>query len=612
MAFNQDKKNAQKEQPVRKERKERKEISAEKKVTAHAVERTFSPIQTEASRASTFAALAKERLAERNNKSSVCILDVNDEIGVELSPDYGYIVLANVIENDCFWHLFIFESSNRPVHADPRRDDRNRREVRSQDEVFEYWATVDSVSDSVINTFERLTKANIAVDGDYIFTNTTVVPVEVPVDDKNLNVIDALCFDGEDSNILISDADIPFTADVLSDASTVRADLNFSRKDKLDKTGLPMRSDWQIEVTENFRDRSSNPLKAASGTHTIVGVDGYVNLRHAGQDELDDNDRNVYTSHECYTPEVVVTEVNTIQSKFAGGNFERTFLGLSMLPVLKDGDVWRKQFESNLHGDAAIKSLAYGMIWDNGLPTESELDKVDVDKFFDKVIHKDNKGRIPVDFALLAKEGNVGSSAVKLLTDFESGSSDAADKLVMVLDNLTNGVMGDTYPIERPEDVIASVIRVPHGYFRTKNDKKAIEYIDTIEMLDLIKNNDDETLNDILDSQELDERAFDEDTMLTKMVRAYNKLTDDEFVHKGFAIKIYFNPEFLIALYEAVQSEDAGIDIEVESFENYNRRDRGRRRYNDRGTGLTRNVTRRRGETHRGINRRAARTRYSR
>lgn len=577
------------------------------------VSRAWSPGLSEQGRSAEFVKRAKEFLEDQGNKNTI-ILQPDNELARELSDSFGFVIYGTHVDTDLMWHLLVFESQLSPVAMEEIKD-RNRRYSRDE-KIFDFETTSDAISDDLVSDIEEWLRRNVEVDGELYFTNATVVPVEVDLESDA--VVQLLGFDAEDSNILLSDTDEPFSSKMLADRSVLKAKLNFtSLDDKRDLTSMPLRSDLQISISENLRDNKVSMIRSAGGQRTLVEMDAYVNARWVGHDEADRDDE---IDPACYVPEVVMTQSNPYHNDVYGGNFERFFLGLAALMYTKDGDVWMKGFESSLHGGGRVSSLAYGMdpevFPDGKIPSDISIvdeDPTETGNWLRKIFFRSERGRsIPVEFAVLIKEGGVGYATNKLLLDVADDNPDALDKLINVLDNLTDGVSQDYLDIRDYTDVISGQVRVPMGYFKDADGERAGEFIDTQFVMERLKDNYPEKLDDYFECVQIDDREFDHEEAMTKLLDIYQLVTDGQFKLKGFGTKLYINPDFLDGLAKAIKAKDAGLNMELEANVEVNFR-RGRRSQGRRASaGLVDSPLGRNRRTYSGSRRRGSRTKYRR
>lgn len=578
------------------------------------VSRAWSPGLSEQGRSADFVKRAKEFLEDQGNKSTI-ILQPDNELARELSDSFGFVIYGTHVDVDLMWHLLVFESQLTPVAMEEIKD-RSRRYSRDE-KIFDFETTSDAISDELVSDIESWLRRNVEVDGELFFTNATVVPVEVDLESDA--VVQLLGFDAEDSNILLSDTDEPFSSKMLADRSVLKAKLNFtSLDDKRDLTSMPLRSDLQISISENLRDNKVSMIRSAGGQRTLVEMDGFVNARWVGHDEADSRDDEIDPA--CYVPEVVMTQSNPYHNDVYGGNFERFFLGLAALMYTKDGDVWMKGFESSIHGGSKVSSLAYGMdpeVFPEG-KIPSDIDIVDEDptetgNWLRKIFFRSERGRsIPVEFAVLIKEGGIGYATNKLLLDVADDNPDALDKLINVLDNLTDGVSQYHLDIRDYTDVISGQVRVPMGYFKDADGERAGEFIDTQFVMERLKDNYPEKLDDYFECVQIDDREFDHEEAMTKLLDIYQLVTDGQFKLKGFGTKLYINPDFLDGLAKAIKAKDAGLNMELEANVEVNFR-RGRRSQGRRASaGLVDSPLGRSRRTYSGSRRRGSRTKYRR
>jgi len=596
--------------PQQEEQVEKQQAQPERKVHPR-VSRQWTPGVTEQGRAAQFCKMIRTH-KENNPTFSAIVKEPDAELAQSLSSAHGFVVYADRIDNDLFWHLIVFESDIKPVRTENKKVfNRGGRNRNDEDEVMEFSTTTDSIDEILVDTIGKWVEDNIRVDGEYLFTNATVIPAELDLDAAN--VAELIAFDSEDSNVLISDTDEPFTADLLRKNSQLRCKLDFNpTTTALDLTGLPLRSDFQLNIEERFRENTSNILLAKNGTRSIVSATGFVNARWVGHDQSFDRIRNSEDFNPaCYVPEVVATEVNPYYPDVTGGNFERFFLAIASLPYLKDGDAWMKQFESSLHATSKVSGLAYGMDWPEGIPEDLTLvdeDPNESENWLNKVFHATDTGQIPVDFALLIKEGGIGYTTSKLLLDVADNVPSAISKVVNVLDNLTGQF---NYDIKSASDIVAGQVRVPTGYYRSANGIRPIEDLDTMFVFNQLKDNHPDLLESYIECTQIEDRRYDADTAMTKMIKVLQHVVGGEFILKGFATKLYIEPDFLMAIAVDVQSDNAGLAMELDSTIDNGLRQTRRRGFTGRSHGITVSPFQRRRDTFSGASRGGYRTKYS-
>lgn len=589
----------------------RNERREERREARRGVDRTFAPVSGEEGRAAVFMNTYRE-LTENMAKPACVLMEPDAELMKELSPDQGFLVMIEQIAGNAYWHLLIFEGSTQPVKAEPVRD---HRRGRRDEEVLRFISSIDSIDEELLTYFEDWLRDNAPTDGEYVFTNATIVPAEVDVSSKS--AVQALAFDAEDSNILISGADLPFTPESLRRNAKVRSKIQFSpRPDAKDMIGMPLRSDFQISVEESFRDKIQSTLLASSGGTTLVSLDGYVNARYIGYEVHPDQVRDPRDIEMgVFVPEVVVSQITTAHKGVRDGNFERMMLGLSQLPYIKDNDLWMRQFEQQFHGEnGRVSGFAYGMEWPRGELPEDLADIDDdakrADVWLQNIFNRDDRGRVPVEFVVMIREGGVNFTTSKLLLDLADNDTGAFDHLMASLDELTDGEWSEISKAERASDVISGAVRVPTGYYVTSNGKRPIEDMDVLAVLNRLKTNYPDMVYDMYDCLAVDDRPFNYDEAMTKLNNLFKFVTDGEFVLKGFATKLYLNPTFLADLFEAV--ENSGLDLEVDAANDLAYGRSRRRTHSGTNYGLADNLTTRRRRTHSGRGRGSVHTRYRR
>jgi len=573
-----DKTNAPKE-PVMKKRAESK--TSPPPPARGKFSRSFTPSSAKKGRATEYTKQVKEFLEENNDTETIIIMPDND-LARDLSDSYGFVIHANRVDADLMWHLLVFESSITPVAMEEVKD-RSRRGTR-EEKIFNFESTSDAITDELVKDFEDWILNTVEVSGQLYFTNATVVPVEVDL--SAAETVQMLACDAEDSNILIANVDEPFSAEMLAQNSSLRAKLTFTpNEEAVTLGGMPLRSDLQIAISETFREKNVSQIRASSGSRTLLEIDAFVNARWVGN-ELPDRDQDFDPA--TYIPEVVMTQSNPYHQDVTSGNFERFFLGLAAMMFLKDNDLWMKQFESNMHNShAKLSGLAYGMFWPNNeIPSDINLvdeDPTESANWLRKVLYRTERSRnIPVEFAVLINESTLGYATQKLLLDVADGDLTAVDKLVKVLSNLTDGVSDDVMIVQRSSDVISGQIRVPVGYYTTADGNRPIEEIDTLHIMNTLKDNYPEKLDDYFEIVQIDDREFNHEESMSKMIAILNLVTDGQFKLKGFGTKLYINPEFLQGLAESVKHGDSGLGMELDS--NVELSNRGGRRNTGRRT----------------------------
>lgn len=576
------------------------------------ISRAFSAGEGVQGRSAEFYRAAKEIL-EENKDPNILVLQPDGDLSRKLSDSFGYVIFCNRIDADMMWHLFVFESKKLPVAQLEVKDRHNR--SRNSEPVYNFEAPTDAVDDSIIRDFEDWLEVNVSIQGKFYYTNVTVVPTEVDLTQES--VIRSLCNDGEDSNILLACVDEPFSAKMLNNNSILRANLNFSPEERVDLTMMPLRSDFQLEVCEITRDKQANSMRNSGDKRTLISVDGYVNARWVGHNEPG---RDGQLDLACYVPEVVATQSNPYHAGIFGGNYERSLLGLASMVYLQDGDIFLKGFEPNMHSDIPLSSLAYGMdpsVFQDG-KVPSDLDVIDedpskADKWLSSIFHNDTKSRkIPVEYAILIKEGGVGYATTKLLLDVADEAEGALEKLKDVLYNLTGGVSEDLMDIRSASDVIAGQVRLPMGYFTTKNGNKAAEYIDHRFMIDRLQDNYPTELDDYFECLQLEDREFTPAESMTKLISLYQLATQNSFTLKGMGTKLYLQPSFMEGLAASIKDKDSKLNLELDANVELNFTRTHRRQGRHASFGMSSSPLQRQRRTHSHESSRSSGNRYRR
>lgn len=492
---------------------------------------------------------------------------------LRLSPDYGFLTYASFIAGAVYYHMIVIETRKDPVMKTLRRD------RRYNAETYDFIGTIDGVDENVVDQLTNWVKANVKGGSDYYFTDTTIVPAEVDLSD--LLAVRAVCRSADEANITYSMTDRPFNGDFLADRPgvVVRGNLGFGNYlGEKDALGAPIRADFKGAVREVVEKVAANPLMADSRGKVYTTVTGFVNARWYGAEPTD---RNEEQSVACYIPEVVVTSIDTFHN-VNYGNYERMFLGMALLPHMRTANRWMQQFQAS-GGNNPLKDVGgFGYGLDVKEPkyidiTQEEYADPRTFAEFMSALFLMKQG---VDFAYLIHEGGLGYTNQKLLLDIADGNEDAINVAFTVLDGLTNGKFSRLWEKNDGRQIVADVIRMPTGVYMTANGYAPIEDIDTLAVLNVLKTNRPELIDVYFECTNPGECSFDYYERMTKLVEIYQLITNNTFVQKGFASKVYLDPTFLATLYFAIQESDLAMTVDFEGDVGFERTTRaGGQRY---------------------------------
>jgi len=495
----------------------------------------------------------------------------SDALG--LSPDYGFLTYVSYIESNVYFHLIVIETRKDPVMKNMRRD------RRYNTETYDFIGTIDGVDENVVDRLTNWVRSAARGSGDYYFTDTTVVPAEVNLSD--MLAIRSVCRSADEANITYSMTDEPFNGDFLKDRPgvVVRGNLGFGNfLGEKDALGLPVRADFKGAVREVVEKVAANPLMADSRGKVYTTITGFVNARWYGADQPE---RNEEPSLACYIPEVVITSNDTFHT-VNYGNYERMFLGMSLLPHMRTSNRWMQQFQASGVNNPLkdVGGFGYGLdVKDPKYIDITPEEYADPRTFADfmSALFLMKQG---VDFAYLIHEGGLGYTNQKLLLDIGDGNEDAINVAFTVLDGMTNGKFSRLWEKNDGRQIVADVIRMPTGVYMTANGYAPIEDIDTLAVLNVLKTNRPELIEDYFECTNPGDCRFDYYERMTKLVEIYQLITNNTFVQKGFASKVYLDPIFLATLYYAVQESELSMTVDFEGDVGFERSTRaGGQRY---------------------------------
>ena len=506
------------------------------------------------------------KIIEGKAREDRIMLKLTGDITRELSQDYGWLVYVTKIGQDLYFHTIVIETTPDSVAKRPARDRRYR------SEVYDFVATVDGINRDVVEKIEAWVKQAVKVNGQYISTSATIVPAEADLADAR--TVKAFALSADDANLTVSMTDEPFDSRYVKEGAVVRGTLAFTNApDAVDATGLPLRQDFKGVINEVIERTSANILMANDRGDTYASISGFVNARFYGMKQPE---RGEPQSLACYVPEVVVDEVNLYHS-VEFGNFERLFLGLSMLPYLRTGDRWMNQYITNVQHDDLkdVGGFGYGLDIQNPAYIEISKEEYADTRAFRTALENLFLVDDGVDFAYLIREGGVGYTTQKILIDLARGSRDAEAAVIFALDNLTNGAFSDLWNRAKGTTIVADAIRMPTGYYVSGQGRRPIEDIDTLAVLNSLKNNYPELIEDWFECTNPGECRYDYNERMTKLVEILQLVTRNSFTMKGFATKVYFDPLFLEVLFRAVQQSGLAMQVDFEGDAGFVRNSRG-------------------------------------
>lgn len=544
----------------------------------------------------------RELTKDDADERSVLLVPNGSVDGKRLANDRGFLIYATQINGSVYWHPIIIESSDNPVRVEAVKG--RHRETSDGLELNNYTTTYDGIDKKFVERMEQYVQDEVACDGDYIFTNVTVVPTSVDIDDKdNVRIITYLA---EDANVTVANGDDPYSAANIGKKTKIKGLAKFNQdRIKQDLLGNPYRADWTIELSEIDKDGGKEILFENESDRLLVTLDGFVTASYVGPDmypeEVDDGRR--YKPN-CFVPEIAVTNINTYHD-VEDGQFDRGILGIVALPFMNTDDYWTRQFEQtfNSFDDARkLSGFIYGMVWENDIIPD-DIEDIDEDadehaKWIRKIFVEGE-----ADVCLMIKEGGVDFTMGKLFLAIGEGSNNALERLITSLNTISDDAFADICDEENYSwscgDVVTSVVRIPHGYFKDKNGNKVpSEMVDTLYMLNVIKANQPDLIDDWYATTGCD-TSMDESEAFTRLIRIYQQVTGNTFVHTGNVTKCYLGGKFTKIAYQAVEEGPLAISIESDTNgQTIRRRRRGLR--SDRRDGLESNLVKsRRGRSGR-------------
>ena len=529
----------------------------------------------EAGRASTFLKTYVED--NKDNMAEVVsrLLPIDGDIRRDLSNKHGWLIYATPEGEDVMFHVMILEGQKESVDKKILRE---RRE-----DVTKYTALYDYVSSGVIDKLTKYVERVLKFAGKAIYTGTTIVPAEVNV--SEIEEIGSYICAADDANWDVANVDTPFDVNYVKPDATLRLNLSFAPNELAkDVGGLPVRADFMGTVAEVVEGTTKNQLIANDEAETYTGFTAFVSPRYVGADAFERRDdrrsrRDDGEDTRQYVPEVVISSINTIEGP-AVGSTERMLLALAAVPFLNTDDRWMRQFEGGLEKNSLrdISALGYG--FDPKVITPDRLNADDVEKamadsrtfttLMDRLFYCEDG----VDVAMIIREGTPGYNVTRILVDAYDNVKPAVARLREALDNITDGGFGAAF---RGTNLVADVVRIPTGYY-TGRDGEAhpIEEFDTLGVLSRLTDKNPEMIEDWIECTKVGGNSrFDYDARISRMVEILKHVTNNTFVLKGFAFKVYFDPEALKVLHEEVCAGPMALTIDQDGNSTYGSRNRG-------------------------------------
>lgn len=507
------------------------------------------------------------------------LLPISGDVRRNLSNKHGWLIYATPDSDDVMFHVLILEGMKESVDKKVMRE---RRE-----DVTRYTALYDYVTDAVIDGLTKFVERSLKFAGKAIYTGTTIVPVEVKVDE--IDEVGTYITAADDANWDVANVDRPFDVEYIKTDAQLRLNLSFAPNELAkDIGGLPVRADFVGSIAEVTEGSTKNQLMANDASQTYSEFTAFVSPRYVGADAFERRDdrnrrRDEVEDTRQYVPEVVISSVNTIAGP-AFGSVERMLLSLAAVPFFNTDDRWMRQFEGSVEKNSLrdIGALGYG--FDPKVLTPDRLDPEEVDRamsdsrtfttLMDRLFYCEDG----VDVAIIIREGTPGYNVLRILVDAYDNVKPAVARLREALDNITDGGFGDAY---RGTNLISEVLRVPTGYYTGRDgESHPIEEFDTLGVLTRLSDKNPEMIEDWIEATKVGGNSrFDYEARISRMVEILKHVTNNTFVMKGFAIKAYLDPEALEVLHKEVCAGALALTIDQDGNNTYGSRSRGGERF---------------------------------
>ena len=255
------------------ERAERKSEREEKPVETYAGSARNGRFRTigEAGRADVFLKTYAEAMKDEGEQVSRLIKPTGEHLR-EMSRKYGFLIYLTPVEADVMFHVLLLEPNKEPVRREQLRD-KQRRET----EVFVYTATIDCVTEDIVNKLRSFMTANVKCAGKHFYTGVSILPAEVDVADES--AITPYIISADDANWSAAGCDKPFTPDYLRDGSSLRGTLSFQPGAVEYNFGRqPVRADMAGVIREHVEGQSKNLLLEGDVGQTYSQYYGFITV----------------------------------------------------------------------------------------------------------------------------------------------------------------------------------------------------------------------------------------------------------------------------------------------------------------------------------------------
>lgn len=397
----------------------------------------------------------------------------------------------------------------------------------------------------------------------------SVIPLELKVDDlthlRRVMFNAAAAVYGVLESVLGAKEDRFSLTQVDKNAGMTMARLDYAPGKVESAAGLPIRSDVSVtlQAQENIRGQGQ-PGQGMEQVRDLAQIHGYVDLVYdpssSQMNPMAPFGQPQQTT-QLYHPRYVITLADTCVDSV---DLERILLGLSSAALLSVNNAWagvyRKRYVQgpDLRDIGAVGYEANLM----GTANPADMKRIDtsVDTFGPQQLHQ--------LLSAVMYPGLIYSMDIEEVSDLSwihltfiaaaSGVTDARQAIIEAADTLTGGHFSRYFP---QGALIANDDnnRIHLGYYidQTTSERRDIRTIDYLAMLNMCGANDLATVVEYADT--FDRTDIPLEYRLDRRAKILRNLIGDNLKFKGFARRITFNPEFIMALQAGVH--DAGLVI---------------------------------------------------
>lgn len=450
----------------------------------------------------------------------------------------------------CF--TFIVESSGEKLASKSYSVNGQNVEVETvAGDVYDghYWS---KVMDNLAPTYGN--------DVNYVEVGSTVIPLEMKPDNKN--ALRAMLYNGVTALYVVmqnatGNAMPPVSVKDIDTGDQLSARLDYNPGALINAASQVVRSDISVELSGNL---SLSDSTSAKQTVKLSDVEGYIDLTYVPPAMIAQPHQIAYGQQpqavdvRSYVPRFVMTSVT---SGLNAITMELQLLGISTAMLLSRDNCWIQSFKPNWAKAGStdlrdIGAIGYEINF-NPADVNATLDKIDTkaEDFGDQGLYQMVSQAIHPDliYSMDIPESGDLTWIQSTFIAAATGDQNAANAILNSANELTNGMFGQIYQGGNP--MSDEINRIHLGtYSDEAGVKRDIRDLDYVAMLNFLGARDMKVVAAYSDT--FDNLAIPVEIRLRDRAQIIRQTLGETVRVTGFARRVTFNPDFMVALTAAL------------------------------------------------------------